>query len=176
MKPRFVVPAFGALLFVALFSVAKEPRRSPQPGKPVTLESYGFELRATLPQGWSLTAEEGFVLPPDLAASCRVRGGFYTDRNWDRFLVSALRPSDRLLTSEDARVVLKMAGHPAVSNRYLREAVRVRDIYINLSDLQLDSGAVWTVESNLTPEGSDCEHKFVTMIQSATITRVTSTP
>jgi len=91
-------------------------------------------------------------------------------------LVSALRPSDHLLTSEKARVVLKVAGHPGVSNRYVREGVRVLDIYINLSDLQPDSGSVWTVESSPTQAGLDCEYEFDAMIRSARITRVTSTP
>lgn len=171
MKPRFVVPAFCVLSLVALVSFAKEPRWSMKPGTPVTVESSGFELRATLPHGWSFTAEQGLVPPPELAPSCRVRSVFYTDRNWDRFLAPALRSTDGLLTSDDARMVLKMAGHPAVSNRYVREALTVRDIYINLSDLQPDSGAVWTFEGKRTPEASDCEMQFVSMIQSATITR-----
>ncbi|HEU4886359.1 MAG TPA: hypothetical protein VFV49_00625 [Thermoanaerobaculia bacterium] len=174
MKPRFVVPAFCALILVALFSFAKEPRWYQQPGTPVTLESSGFELRAMLPQGWTFTAEQGLVPPLEFASSCRVRGGFYTDRNWDRFLVSALRSTDSVLTAEEARFVLKIGGHPAVSNRYVREPFTVRDIYIDLSDLQPDSGAVWTFEGSPTPERSDCELQFLALIQSARITRLRS--
>lgn len=171
MKPRFVVPAFCALFFVALFSFAREPRWYTQPGTPVTLESSDFEFRAMLPQGWSFTTDHGFVPPPAFASSCRVRGGFYTDRKWDRFLVSALRPTDGMSTGEDGRTVLKIGGRPAVSNRYVRAPFTVRDIYINLSDLQPDSGAVWTFEGSPTPEGSDCELQFLAMIHSAKITR-----
>lgn len=171
MKPRFVVPALCALFFVALFSFAKEPRQYKQPGTPVTLESSGFEFRATLPHGWSFTTDQGFVPPPDFASSCRVRGEFHTDRDWDRFLLSALRTTDGVRRAEDARIVLKVAGHPGVSNRYVREPYTVRDIYINLSDLQPDSGAVWTFEGSPTPEGSDCELQFLEMMHSATITR-----
>jgi hypothetical protein len=170
VKPRFVTPAFCALFFVALFSFAKEPRWYKQPGTQVTLESSGFELRATLPHGWSFTTEQGFVPPPNLASSCRVRAEFYRDRNWDDFLVSALRSTDGVGRAEDARMVLKVAGHPAVSNRYVREPFMVRDIYINLSDLQPDSVAVWTFEGRPTTEGFDCELQFLAMFHSATIT------
>jgi hypothetical protein len=162
------VPAFCALLSIALFSFAKEPRWYEQPGTPVTVESSGFELRTKLPQGWSFTKEQGFVPPPGLASSCRVRGWFYTDRNWDRFLVSALEPTNGV---HDARTVMKIGGHPAVSNRYVREGRTIRDTYINLSDLHPDSGTVWTFEGSLTQEGSNCELQFLAMIQSAKIAR-----
>ena len=151
------------LLLLAALSFLK------QPGTPVTIESSGFQMRAMLPQDWSFTAEQGFVPPPALAPSCRVRGTFYTDRNWDRFLVSALRSNDVYRT--DARVAMKIGDHPAVSSRYTRDAVTVHDIYINLADLQPDSGAVFTVESN---GGSDCEMQFVAIVHSASITRAPS--
>lgn len=166
MKPRFVVLAFCVLSFLALFSFAKEPRWYTRPGTPVTVESSGFELRVKMPHGWSYTTDHGFVPPPDFASSCSVRGVFHTDRNWDRLLVSALRAGDG-----EKRYVLKIGGHPAVSNRYVREARTIRNIYIDLSDLQPDSAAVWTFEGSPTPEGSDCEQQFVAMIQSAQITR-----
>ena len=148
------------LLFLALMSFLK------QSGTPITIQSSGFELHAMMPQGWTFTAEQGFVPPPALASSCRVRGTFYTDRKWDDFLVSALRSNDVFRT--DARVAMKIGDHPAVSNRYTREAVTVHDTYINLSELQPDSGAVFTVESS---GGSDCEMQFVALIHSARITR-----
>lgn len=170
MKPRFVVPAFCALSFLALASFAKEPPWYQQPRTPVTVESSGFALGAMMPKGWSYTTDLGFVPPPDLASSCRVRGVFHTDRKWDRFLVSALRVGDR-----DERYVLKIDDHPAVSNRYAREGRTIRSIYIDLSDLQRDSGAVWTFEGSATPEGSVCEQQFVVMIESAKITRATAT-
>jgi hypothetical protein len=171
VKPRFVVPAFCALSLVAQFSFAREPRRHPLPGTPVTLESSGFVFRATLPHGWSFTADQGFVPPPDLASSCRVRGRFYIDRDWERFLTSALRATDGLRTAEDARYVLKIAGQPAVSNRYMREGFTIRDVYIDLSELRPDSGAVWTFEGSRSREESDCELQFLGMMHSATITR-----
>jgi hypothetical protein len=160
MKPRFVVPLFGALSFLALFSFAEEPRWYTQPGTPVTVEWSGFELRAMMPQGWAYTADHGFVPPPDFASSCRVRGVFHIAREWDRFLVSALRGRDG-----DERHVLKIGGHPAVSSRYMRNDRTIRNIYINLSDVRPDSGAVWTFEGSPTSEGSDCELQFVAMIQ-----------
>jgi hypothetical protein len=170
MKPRFVVPAFCALSlsFLALFSFAKEPHWYKRPATPVTVESSGFELRARMPEGWSYSTDHGFVPPPDFASSCRVRGMFHTDRKWDRLLESALRRGDG-----DERYVLKIGGHPAVSNRYAREGRTIRNIYINLADLQPDSSAVWTFEGSPTPEGSDCEQQFVAMIESAKITRAT---
>ena len=146
------------LLLAALLSFAK------QPGTPITIQSSGFELRAMLPQGWAFTPEQGFVPPPALASSCRVRGTFYTDRNWDDFLVSALRSNDVFRTRDDARTAHKIGGHPAVSNRYTRDTLTVRDIYINLSDLQPDSGAVFTFEGS---DNSDCEMQFVALIHSA---------
>jgi len=170
VKRSLVVPVLSALLF-AQFSFAKGPPRYTQPGTPVAMESSGFEFRATLPHGWSFTTEQGFAPPPDFASACHVRGEFYTGRNWDRFLVAALRATDGVRRAEDARIVQKVAGHPAVSNRYVREPFMVRDIYINLSDLQSDSGAVWTFEGSPTPEGTDCELQFLAMIHSATITR-----
>jgi hypothetical protein len=171
VKPRFVIPALCALSFAAIVSFAGEPSRYKQQGTPVTLEWSDFEFRATLPHGWSFTTEQGFVPPPDFASSCRVRGRFHVDRNWDRFLVSALRSTDGVSKAKDARIVLKVAGYPAVSNRYVREPFTVRDIYINLSDLRPDSGAVWTLEGSPTPEGSDCELQFLEMMHSSTITR-----
>ncbi|HYC59378.1 MAG TPA: hypothetical protein VEK79_07415 [Thermoanaerobaculia bacterium] len=153
------------LLLLALLNVAK------QPGTPITIESFGFESRVVLPQGWSFTADRGFIPPPALVSSCRVRGQFYTDRNWDRFLTSVLRSDDRYRTADDARRVHKIGDHPAVTNRYTRDVFTVRDIYINLADLQPDSGAVFTFEGSNTPAGSDCELQFVAMIHSARITQ-----
>jgi hypothetical protein len=170
MKPRFVISTFCALSFLALCSSAKELPWYRQPGTPVTVEWSGFALRAKMPKGWSYTTDHGFVPPPSVASSCRVRGVFHTDREWDRFLVSALRASDG-----DHRYIFKIGGHPAVSSRYRREARTIRNIYIDLSDLQPDSGAVWTFEGSPTPEGSDCEQQFVMMIESARITRATPT-
>jgi hypothetical protein len=80
--------------------------------------------------------------------------------------VSALRGRDG-----DERYVLKIGGHPAVSSRYMRNDRTIRKIYIELTNLQPDSGAVWTFEGSPTPEGSDCELQFVAMIQSVKITR-----
>jgi len=168
MKPRFVVLTFCALSFLALFAFAKEPRWYTQPGTPVTLVSSGFELRAKMPQGWSYTTDRGFMPPPTCASSSRVVGVFHTGREWDRFLASALRDGDQ-------RYVLKIGGHPAVSSRYAREGRTIRSIYINLSDLQPDSGAVWTFEGSSTPEGSECEQQFAAMIESAKITRAAAT-
>jgi hypothetical protein len=142
-----------------------------QPGTPVILEWSGFEVRAMLPHGWSLTTDQGFVPPPELASSCRVRGELHTDRNWDRFLVPALRSTDDVRTGGVARVVLKVDGHPAVSNRYVRGPFTVRDIYIDLSDLQPDSLAVWTFEGAHTTEAAECERQFMAMVQGATISR-----
>lgn len=170
MKPRFVVSAFFAC-FVALFNSAEESRWYTQPGRAVTLESSGFEFRALLPQGWSFTTEHGFVPPSALESSCRVRGGFHTNQSWDRFLVSKLRSTDGFRTADGARSVMKIGGHPAVSNRYVREPFAVHDIYINLSELQPDSGAVWTFEGTRTKEGTDCGLQFLALIQSARITR-----
>src|SRR3989337_2516153 len=113
MKSRLAV--FCALSFLALFSFAKVPRWYTQPGTPITVEWSGFELRTRMPEGWSYTTDHAFVPPPDLASSCRVRGVFHVDRQWDHFLVSALRAHDG-----DERYVLKIGGHPAVSSRYTR--------------------------------------------------------
>lgn len=160
------------LLLVALSSLDREPSWLRQPRTPVTLTSAGFELRTELPHGWSFTADHGFVTPPELASSCRVRVEFRTN-DWDRFLVAALRATEGALTDKDARYVLKVAEHPAVSNRYRREELTVRDVSIDLSDLRPDSGVVWTFEGSPTAEGSDCEHQFLSIVHRATISRVT---
>lgn len=161
MKLRFVV-----LVSVALCSFAKEPHWARQPGTPVTFEASGFELRTTLPHGWTFTTAEGFAPPPGLASSCSVRVELQTDRNWDRFLVSRLRATHGARTT-----VLKMGGHPAVSNRYERDHLRVEDLYINLAELQPDSSVVWRFEGSPTPEGSDCELQFLTIVNRAAIAR-----
>lgn len=134
----------------------------------LNFEASGFDVRMTLPENWSYSAEQGFVAPAELAASCRVRGTFYTDREWDRFLVSALRSSDRYKTAHDARTLHKINGHRALTNRYMRDGETVRDIYIDLGKLEPDSGAVFTFEGT---NAGDCEMEFVSMIHSARITR-----
>lgn len=159
------------LLFTAPFSFAREPRWYTQPGSPIILELSGFVFHANLPQGWSLTTDHVIVPAPAFASSCRVRGKFYTDVNWNSFLESALRSTNGVLAAEGTRSLQKIGGHPAVSNRYVRERVTVHDIYINLSDLQPDSGAVWTFEGSPTQEGLDCEAQFLFVINSATISR-----
>jgi hypothetical protein len=171
VKSRSVVSALCALSLVALSGLAKEPRWAKQPGTPVTLESSGFELRATLPHGWSHSAKQGLVPPPALAPSCRVSVDFHTDGDWDRFLVAALRSTERMSTASDARTVMKAGGRPAVLNRYARESVAVREVYVDLSDLQPGSGVVWKYEGSSNTEGWDCELQFFTTVHSAAITR-----
>jgi hypothetical protein len=168
---RFVVSAICALLFAAPLSSAREPPWYTQPGTPVVLESSGFVFQANVPRGWSLTIDHVIAPPPAYASSCRVRDTFYTGLDWNSFLESALNSTNGVRATEGTRLVQKIGGHPAVSNRYVRELFTVYDMYINLSDLQPDSGAVWTFEGNSTPEGLDCEHQFLFMINSATITR-----
>lgn len=171
MRRRFVVPAFCALFLVALPSLAKEPRWAKLPGTPVTLESSGFELRAMLPHGWTFTAEQGIVPPVELAPSCRVRVEFHADGDWNRFLVAALRATEGMSTAKDARMVMKAGDRPAVLNRYARESLAVREVYVDLSDLQPGSGVVWKYEGSATTEGWDCEAQFFATVHSATITR-----
>lgn len=150
----------GALFLVAPLASAKDVQWYKQPGTPFTLASTGFDLRAKLPQRWSLT-ESGFVPP---SSSCRVRIAFHADRDWDDLLTGRLR-------STDARMMFRIGDHNAVSNRYVRDSVTVRDIYIDLSELQKDSGIVWTFEGDATDDRSDCELQFLAMIGSARITR-----
>lgn len=169
MKQRSLVSAICALVFVAPFSFAREPHWYMQPGTPVVLESSGFVFHATLPQGWSLTTDHVIVPPPAFASSCRVRGKFYTDVRWGSFLEAAFRSTNGVRAAEGTRFVQKIGGHAAVSNRYVRDLV-VHDMYIDLSDIQPDSGAVWTFEGSPTDEGLDCEAQFLAMISSARIT------
>lgn len=169
MKQRYLAPAICALLFVAPFIFAREPHWYTQPGTPVVLESSGFVFHAILPRGWSLTTEQLIVPPPAMGSSCRLRGEFYTDVRWGSFLEAAFRSTDGVSTAKGTRFVQKIGGHAAVSNRYVRDLV-VHDIYINLSDIRPDSGAVWTFEGSSTEEGLDCEAQFLAMINSATIT------
>lgn len=166
---------FGALFLVAFSGFAKEPRWYERPGMPITLASSGFVFSAMLPHDWSFKAERGFVPPAQLASSCRVRSAFHSDRDWNRFLASALRSTDGLNAADDARIILKIGGHPAVSDRYVRGSVMVRNVYIDLSDLRPDSGAVWTFEGDATDEGTDCELQFLALIHSARITRAGAT-
>jgi hypothetical protein len=163
--------ALCALLLAAPSGLAKDRRWYTQPGTPVTVESSGFMVRTTLPHGWTFTDERGFVPPPALASDCRVRSAFHTDSNWDRFLVSILESTAGLSTARDARAVVKIGGHPAVSNRYVREGTVVHDYYINLSELQPGSFAVWTFEGSTTAEAGDCEMQFMTLVHRGRITR-----
>jgi len=142
VKSRFVVPAFCALFFVSGLSFATEPRRYMHPGTQVTLEFSGFVFRATLPHGWSVTADQTIVPPPELTSSCSVRRRVRTEGDWDDFVVSALRSANGAHPPDGTRILVKVGGHQAVSNRYMREASTIRDIYIDLSDLRPDSGAV----------------------------------
>ena len=169
---RAVIPAVMVMCVVALSGMAKEPRWPQAPRTPVTLESSGFEIRTTLPQGWSYTTPEGFIPPADRASTCRVRLVIHTNREWDAVLVPALRATEGAQTNKDARFVMKAGGHPAVSNSYIRAPRMVRDIYINLSALQRDSAAVWTFEGSRTAEGSDCELQFLSIVQSAKIQKI----
>jgi hypothetical protein len=171
MKIRLVVSAILALLFAAPFCLALEPPWYTQPGTPVVLESSGFVFRANLPRGWSLTVDHVIAPPSAYASSCRVRGTFYTGLDWNSFLESSLRSANGVRAIDGTRFVQNIGGHPAVSNRYVRELSTVDDMYINLSDLQPDSGVVWTFEGNSTPEGVECEHQFLFMISRARITR-----
>jgi hypothetical protein len=140
-----------------------------QPGTPVVLESSGFVFHASLPRGWSLSTDDVIVPPPAFASSCRVRGKFYTDVKWDSFLEAAFRSTNGVRAPEGTRSVQKIGGHAAVSNRYVRDLV-IHDIYIDLSDIRPDSGAVWTFEGSSTEEGSQCEVQFLAMIGTAKIT------
>lgn len=169
MKPR-VISAISLLVLVSLSGFAKEPQRV-RPGRPVTLEASGFELRTTLPHGWSFTTEEGFTPPPELVSSCRVRTRFHTEGNWDGLVVRELRSTDATLVGSNPRTVVKIAGHQAVPNYHRRKPFRVLDLYVDLSDLQPGSGMVWTFEGNPNWQGSDCEVQFLSMVNSATITR-----
>jgi len=172
VRLRFVVPAFFVLLCVSLPGFARNKRWYEQPGTPVTLEASGFVLKAKLPHGWSFTQDRGFVPPPAFASVCRVRYEFYADREWHRVLEPAL---SRPAPVEGARFGLKIGGHEALSNRYVRETTIVRDVYINLSDLQPDSGAIWSFEAgaNTSQEEMDCETQFLAVINTAIITRRT---
>lgn len=167
MRSRFLVPAFSALVFASLVVFAREKPWYTQPGTPMTLESSGFVFKASLPQGWSFTTDREILPPPAFASACRLRGHFYTDREWNRVLAPALlAPS-----AEGARVVQKIGGHEAVSRRSASDTVTVHEFYINLSALQPDSGTVWRFEGSASTEGLECELQFYALINSATITR-----
>ena len=157
------------LCIAALSVMAKGPRWFERPATPVTLQSSVFEIRTMLPHGWSYTAAAGFAPPADVVPPCRVRVVLHTNRKWDAMLVPALRATEGARTSEDDRFAMKVGGHPAVSNRYVRGPHILRDIYIDLSGLQPDSAAVWTFEGDRSAAGSDCELQFLSIVRSGRI-------
>ena len=158
MKLRWIIAACVAL------TASAAPRWMTEPGTPLTVKESGFDMRATLPQGWSYS--KGFVPPAKLAQTCRVSVALHTDQNWDRFLVSTLRRTGPAGPGD--RAVVKIGGHPAVANRYMRDGVAVYEFYVDLSALQADSIAVWTLEQDAS---SDCELRYLAIVNSSTVTR-----
>lgn len=177
MKLRFDMAALLGMLLFASLSFADEPLRrdgpewNRQPGTPVSFETAGFNVRMTLPHGWTLKDDREFVPPPNLAPSCRVRGEIYTGRNWNEFLAMSLSPSNDLDRSTNPRTLHTLNDRPAVTNRFSRKDERVVEVYVNLSGVQADSGAMWTFEGRRTDEGNVCELQFLTLVHSATIRR-----
>ncbi|HUR82982.1 MAG TPA: hypothetical protein VM733_19640 [Thermoanaerobaculia bacterium] len=167
MSSRFAVTALVAGC-IALAGLAGQPDWAKKPPTPVRLKASGFVVQTGLPHGWTYTSDDGFMAPAELAPACRVRVAFHATRNWDEFLVAALRPTDGGRPGE--RAVVRIDGHPAVSNRYSRKGVAIHDIYIDLSALHAGSGAVWTLEQRATSVPSDCELQFLAMVNKATIT------
>src|SRR5260221_4856447 len=140
------------------------------PGSAVTLKSSGFVFKARLPRGWSVT--DGAVVPPEaFASACHVRGEFYRNREWTRFLVSALDLGDVVHASRQQRVLRRIGGLPAVSSRDTSGGNTVMNVYINLSEVEPDSASVWSFQGEKTQEGRDCELQFLAFVTSAAITR-----
>jgi len=163
------IALISSFLAVALFAFAEEKPWYQEPGTPVTLKSGEFVFKARLPRGWSSTETE-IVPPPAAASACRVHGTFYSNREWNRFLVAALESDNAARASKESREVLEIGGHPAVSERSSNGGTKVRTFYINLSDLAPDSLTVWRLESDRVEQARDCELQFIALMQSAEIT------
>src|SRR5260221_6874642 len=101
------------------------------PGSAVTLKSSGFVFKARLPRGWSVT--DGAVVPPEaFASACHVRGEFYRNREWNRFLVSALDLGDVVHASRQQRVLRRIGGPSAGSSPDTSGVAYAVNGYINL--------------------------------------------
>ncbi|HEV7240146.1 MAG TPA: hypothetical protein VGQ36_12980 [Thermoanaerobaculia bacterium] len=164
---RIQVAVICALVCAATASSGKTPWFK-EPGIPMTLHSPGFLLQARMPRGWTII-DNAIVPPPALGSDCRVEVRFHRDHEWNDFLVAALdigvhRPGRR-------KTVLKIGGHPAVSDRYVSGDDKVIKFYLNLSNLEPDSVAVLALREGLPLDEGDCELQFLALVHSVSIVR-----
>jgi hypothetical protein len=127
-----------------------------------------FVLATRLPEGWSV--DGGQVLPPEeMRHACRVRGDVYSDRDWNRTLAAGLEP-DNAARSAERRSLFRVGGHVAVRNELVDgSGKRIENVYIDLSDLEPGSLAIWSFERDDTAEGKECEMGFDIFVTSASI-------
>lgn len=167
MRQRIVVAV--SIVVSAIVAFAHGAPWYTQRGSRIEVKSSGFVLEATVPRGWSATENE--VVPPSaFGSACRVRGEFYRDREWKHFLAAELDPADLARLSAEQRSVLAIGGHPAVIARSGSGGTIVVHVYINTSDLQPDSAALWTFTGDDSRDGLECEAQFRAFISSVSIT------
>lgn len=164
---RLRVAMLGALLCSATSAIADPPWYR-DPGIPMTLHSGGFLLHARLPRGWTVS-DDAILAPPALGAGCQVEVRFHEDRAWNDFLVAVLDFDEP--RSRTRREVLRLGGHPAVSDHYVSGDHEVMNFYVDLSSLEAGSGVALTLRKRLPLDGGDCELQFLALVHSVTIDR-----
>jgi hypothetical protein len=162
-----------SLLVAALPLLAADAPWYRQRGDRVTVSSSGFVLKTTVPRGWS-TTEDQVVPPASFGSACHVRGEFYRDREWNHFLSAELDPENFVRLSAEHRNLLRIGGRPAVMARSESGGAVVVHVYINTSDLEPNTAALWTFTGDDSQDGLECEAQFEALIASASITLASS--
>lgn len=157
-----------ALTFLMALSALAAGNRWDFRTSAITIPFGRFTLASQLPEGWSV--DGGQVLPPvEMRHACRVRGDVFRDRDWNRTLEAGLEPENAARAAE-RRVVVKIDGHVAVRSDYVDASrKRIEDVYINLTDLEPGSVAIWRFEGDDTAEGKECKMGFGVFIGNASI-------
>lgn len=152
----------SALAVVLAFVVTALAARPPAPAPRSVIESEPLVVTARLPEGW--TAEDGRVVPPaSLRSVCEVRRHLVHD-DWNRSLAAAMRD-----TAPTGRELMRIGGHVAVDYRTTTGSRTKQSVYINLEEIQPSTFAVWTVETENTTAGWQCQSDFSVLVGSVRI-------
>ncbi|HEX7140794.1 MAG TPA: hypothetical protein VF219_23275 [Vicinamibacterales bacterium] len=126
------------------------------------IESDPLKITARLPVGWSV--EEGRVVPPvALRSDCQVHREMVHD-DWNRSLAAVMRDS-----APTWRELMKIGGHVAVEYRTTVGSRTTTSVYINLEEIQPATFAVWSVETDNTDAGLQCQHEFSAFVDGVKI-------
>jgi len=121
------------------------------------IESGPLTITARLPVGWSVD-EERVVPPAVLRSDCQVHREIVHD-DWNRSLAAVMRDS-----APTWRELMKIGGHVAVEYRTTVASRTTESVYINLEEIQPATFAVWSVETDDTAAGLQCQREFSALV------------